>query len=1285
MLSRWLKNLKWWVLGLALLVLAVWLGVPPLVKWQIEKQATAQLGRTVTVGQVSFAPFSLELTLRDLQVAAANGAIPQLKIARLYVNAAATSLLKFAPVVDALEIDQPQLNLVHLGGGRYDVDDMWVRLKAAPEPVQPSEPQKFALYNLRLTGGSVVLADRSVGKTHTLADLSLSLPFLSNLPSQRQVTVQPQLAFTLDNSRFDSAAQAIPFSDSRKTDARLQIQPLDLRPYLAYFPADLPARLQAATLSADLRLAFEQSPQVAVKLTGTLQLGSVTLVARDGSQLASLGQLKVVLADVQPLVRKVVLASVVLEQPQVMAKRDRGGRLNLNLASQTAENTTQSIAVRAEQTGGNGKKDTEAGSGWSISVAQLAVARGSAVWADDSVGAPVRLALQDLDVQANAIAWPMTQPFQFGGQAQLVSANAAPVASSPQASSLSFSGSATDRAAQVTASMANLPLAMLAPYVATVFQPKLTGSLAAQAALQWISGSEGSPTLAVSVAQFSLDKLAVTDGKTSPVSWNKLEVAKTEIDLLRQRVALGRVALSQPALQVERGPDKQWMFERWLSIPGPPTAITSTTAAITRTAATVTVTATGAAEPWRVSLGELVVSGGSVKFKDLASPVSLDVTALQLQLKAFALPLPGTPVADTARPGALVVSAKVAQDGVNRDAGQFSFKGALASLPLAVQGEVDARRLPVHAVQAYFADLLNVELLRADASYKGRVQFAQTPAGAQLQLAGDAAVEDFRALSKAAEAMPANASTATSTTTAASTATVALESPELLSWNALSLRGLQVTLAPGTPTAVRVDETVIADFFARVILTEAGRINLADMVRTPGQPTPSLPSTPDATTSIATPAAGTASIAQNDTKTDPNAPVINMGPTSLINGRVYFSDRFIRPNYSANLSALTGKLSAFSSVAVQGSPQLAELELLGRAEGTAALAIRGQLNPLAQPLVLNINGQMSDLELPPLSTYAVKYAGHGIERGKLSMSVTYVVQPDGQLKATNRLILNQLRFGDKVEGATASLPVKLAVALLADRNGVIDLDLPISGSLNDPQFRMGPIIWKIILNLVTKAITAPFTLLASAFGGGGDELSTVAFAPGTATLTPQAAQGLDKVAKALGERPALKLTVIGQANLEVERQDYRRERLNQLLLAEQRRNVVTGQPQATAQASTALEQTPTASVPALATATLADDPALVKAVYRRADIAKPRNLVGLAKDLPVPEMQALLMANIPVTEDLMRELAVQRGVAVKDYLAAKQLPTDRLFLGAAKTAAPEPKWTPRAELSLGSQ
>jgi len=397
-------------------------------------------------------------------------------------------------------------------------------------------------------------------------------------------------------------------------------------------------------------------------------------------------------------------------------------------------------------------------------------------------------------------------------------------------------------------------------------------------------------------------------------------------------------------------------------------------------------------------------------------------------------------------------------------------------------------------------------------------------------------------------------------------------------------------------------------------------------------------------------------------------PQIEVGTIRLVNGHVAFSDRFIKPNYSADLTELTGSLSRFSSQSAQGAVQMADLELRGRAEGTASLEIVGKVNPLAKPLALDINAKVRDLELSPLSSYAIKYAGYGIERGRLSVDLHYAVNPAGQLQASNKIILNQLVFGDAVPGATKSLPVKLAVALLADSQGVIDLDVPLSGSLNDPQFRVWPLVWKVLGNILTKALTSPFSLISGLAGGSGaaDELSNVAFDAGTASISSAALPGLDRVAQALRDKSSLRLTLEGTASLEREHDAMQRARLNGLLLAEKRR-----------QAASAAKD-----VTAVAAVSPQEYPALLQAVYKRADLKKPRNLLGLAKDLPPPEMEALLLDSLPVDEDAARQLALERSLAVREYLSAHQVPSDRLFLGVVNTSVADPAWQPRVEMSL---
>jgi outer membrane protein OmpA-like peptidoglycan-associated protein len=261
--------------------------------------------------------------------------------------------------------------------------------------------------------------------------------------------------------------------------------------------------------------------------------------------------------------------------------------------------------------------------------------------------------------------------------------------------------------------------------------------------------------------------------------------------------------------------------------------------------------------------------------------------------------------------------------------------------------------------------------------------------------------------------------------------------------------------------------------------------------------------------------------------------------------------------------------------------------------------------------------------------------------------------------------------------------VLLAVALLKDRNGVIDVNLPISGSLNDPQFSVGGIIVKVIFNLIAKALTSPFSLLA---GGGSDDLSQVEFLPGTATVSPGSGATIDKVAKALTDRPALKMTVTGASDPASEREAYQQALIDARLVAEQRREALRSGAAPAAAASAASDA---ASTPAAVPALPADERSrLLKEVYKQTDIPnKPRNVLGFQKDIPPAEMEALLKTRLVVTEEAMRELALQRGIAVRDALIAKGLPSERLFLAAPKlrvSGEEDAKWTPRVQLSLST-
>ena len=1374
---RWRRRLTIALVGLLALWALAWLALPPLLKWQGEKIASAELGRPVHIGAVVVRPWSLQLALHDLRIDAAPGAPPLLSVARLWADAELQSVFRLAPVIDALRIESPALHLTHLGEGRYDIDDLLARLAARPAAPEPAALPRFALYNIELTDGRIDFDDRAAGRQHQVRQLRLALPFLSSLPAARQIKVEPQLAFVVNGSAFDSRAQALPFDASRQTEASLQLKSFDLQPYLAYLPAALPLRLQAATLDANLRAAFAQAGAPTLSVSGNLALRGLKAVDAQGAERLAFDALELELDELRPLERRLALRSVELRGPRLALHRRANGQLDL--LAQGAPDATDSIAAGAHPAGSEGPSDPASGSapagpagaadGWRLAIGRLALQGGALDFSDASTsahGAPAaRLQLQRLELAARELAWPPDQPLHWEGTAQLTGAPDA----GQGAATLAFEGQATRRQAELQARIDGLPLALGAPYLAGVLKPRLDGQLAARLALHWAAPEQaGAPAqLTLSAEQVTLSQLALTDPDAAPapargrrrsalpddarlVAAEGIELQRLHLDWPARAVRVARLGLRAPLARLAREADGRWMVERWLRQPLPADAPAPT----------------AAAPAWKLTLDELTLADGMLGWHDAAvadGPVQAELTQLTLGLRQFEL--------DGRRPMPLQLAARLRAG--RSEPGRLSWRGQLTLSPLALQGTADVQRLPLHALQPYFGEWLNVDLLRADASFKGQLELAQTEQGARVRVTGEASLEELRAHSRpgsvvasASASTPAAGDTtppatpATPVTSAASvTPAAAAQAPraalapvaadragarsgglgeELLSWKLLRLGSVDLRLDPGQPAQLGIGETLLSDFFARVVILPDGRLNLQDVLKSehaaggspgaaPATPPGAMPAAGEfsgTTHSIAAGAPTAGASAPLAAAPAALAPVVRVGPVRLEGGRVDFADRFIRPNYSADLSELAGTLGAFSSVAPDGQVQMAELNLSGRAEGSAQLRVSGRLNPLATPLALDIRGQVSELELPPLSPYAVRYAGHGIERGKLSMDVNYRIQPDGQLTASNQLVLKQLQFSEPVAGAPASLPVRLATALLSDSQGVIDLDLPISGSLNDPQFSLGPVIVKAILNLIGKAITAPFTLLARALGGaGGEDLSQVAFGPGSARLDARARQQLDRVAKALAERPQLTLTVVGQARLAPEREGWRRQRL-QALLAAERRAEAAAAPAASAAANPAEDRSPAPD--AMPSGAAGADPAgagaasdatdamdaeqrlrLLRRLYRRADVpGRPRNAIGLLRDVPQAEMEALLLAHIEVGQDAMRQLAVQRAVAVKDYLAAHGAPADRLFLGAAQAAADAaaaapasaasaatsgsapaaaPAWTPHAELKLATR
>ena len=329
--------MAWTAGSVAVLWAVAWLGIPPLLKSQLQSIASEKLGRTVTVGAVDFKPWTMELKLTDFAIATQDGSASQFSFKQLYIDAEIQSLVRLAPVVDAVTMDSPVIRLTHLGGGKYDIDDVLARLsKPADEPPKDphAAPARFALFNLALRNGSLDFVDRTVDKTHELRDLNLNVPFLSNLESRREVTTEPKLAFKFNGSSFDSTAQTTPFAETHKTDAAIKLTGFDLKPYLGYIPASLPFKPLAAIVNADIKVAFEETSKPSVKISGQVDLLGARVSDAKALGLLAFDALQVTLDDARPLEQIVKISQIELKAPILDIRRDKAGLINLLQLSQ---------------------------------------------------------------------------------------------------------------------------------------------------------------------------------------------------------------------------------------------------------------------------------------------------------------------------------------------------------------------------------------------------------------------------------------------------------------------------------------------------------------------------------------------------------------------------------------------------------------------------------------------------------------------------------------------------------------------------------------------------------------------------------------------------------------------------------------------------------------------------------------------------------------------------------------------------------------------------------------
>ncbi|MGE5717988.1 MAG: DUF748 domain-containing protein, partial [Acidobacteriota bacterium] len=741
------------------------------------------------------------------------------------------------------------------------------------------------------------------------------------------------------------------------------------------------------------------------------------------------------------------------------------------------------------------------------------------------------------------------------------------------------------------------------------------GILGLKTRYRWTSGRDGDTTLSGLAVDVRSPRLRKKGEREPFFKAASLTIADTSVDFAGHAFVLGSLESAAGFLAVVREKDGRADLAKLL--PPPPGGTP----------------APPPSAPWDVLLKRAALRGYTVRVDDrnAGRPARYALTKTDLLLENLSTA--------TDSKGALALTFGVDGKGVASARGTVGFKPMFADLKVNVKG------IDLVPIQAYVLQDLRLDLARGSVGAAGSLAIREDTAGkASVVYTGDALVANLLALDESTKF-------------------------DFVRWESFSASGMR---AGYNPLFLEVKQLAAVGLACHVVIEEDGTMNLRRIVGAPapsdadGQTAPALEDEKPAP--APGPATAPVSSGTPEGKDHGLAMPIRIDEITLQAGRIGFEDHFVKPNYAATLGDLGGRVTGLSSA----GGTVARVDLRGSLANHSPLQVSGAINPLAAATFADVKATFRDIDLPSFTPYSGKYAGYAIAGGSLTLEVAYKLE-NRRLTATNRFLVNQFDFGEKVESKDATkLPVRLAVSLLKDKDGVIDLDLPIEGSLDDPKFRIGKVIWKILGNLIAKAATSPFALLGKLLGGKGEEYSSVDFPDGVAALDENAKKKLDTLAKALKDRPALTLQATGRFSGEKDLEGLRSFRVERKIKAQKL-------------ADLAKKGAAPASVDDVDVGA-AERETYLKKAYKREKFPKPRTTLGLAKDLPADEMQKLMLANEAVGDDDLRQLALARANTVKDYfVGAGGVDPGRVFVlePAREAAAPKDNARPsRVDFSL---
>jgi hypothetical protein len=1071
----------------------MYFGVPFLVRHLAQVQGTVTLHRSIQTGAIKFNPYTLRLSIKNLNIAEPDSSSPFIQVGHVTVWLSWTSLPHLALVVKRLSVNRPVIRIERLARSTFNFSDLIEGTASGKSHFS------FAVSNLLVRDGRIIFIDRVLKKDHLVDNIQLAIPFIANLPTDADTYVRPRVQMTVDGSPFSMIGKTKPFQGNFESALSLSLNHLDMSKFIAYVANELPVKLKQAYLTTTVSLDFVKLAQTSrLQIAGTLTLENVAVHDLSDLPLVELHQLKASITAFDPLANNLQISSIGVEALSSHLTIKHDGTTNLTplfayfqrphtsaVQPQFTKNGPASQAgvatavpahiplltplVASSGTTSSGKPATPSSSNRNpapslnpalhLSIASFQLVRGILEITSTKGQAQNVETLSSIQLQLNNVNTDSVTPASYGLSAELKSGGR-----------LSASGTVGLSPLQVRArlALADLDLTALQKLAPPDMPAALkSGQLSVNGSFQ--ATMANGFNLHAEPAQIALDsaELYKNDPGQNVMGCKHLAVDIKMFDLASHQFVVHDLHVDGMHLNALRDSHGNLNLSALISVPSLATKGTQKEAV------------QNTSSQWQYKVESLAIESADASFEDetYQKPFFLRVRPLNIGISDL--------TSDLTKPFAVNLDGAIAQRGT------FKIAGDAIIHPFQARLRITAEHIPVTGWEPLIARALAPEQINVNITKGVMAINAQVLAQVRQQKLQTSAQGDVRL----GQVNISDKLTRTS----------------FLRWDELEIDQLKIRFGTSKPL-LRARKITLSDFYAALILNADGRLNLAYIVTRPGHP--------------AVPITRPAVMPPDQGATNRAAADIAVGSLALHNGQVSFTDYFIKPHYSVFLTKLDGSIGAFGTDSIEP----AEVRVTGKVNRTSPIQVTGLINPLAPMASLDIEGDAQQIELQPLTPYSTKYTGYPITGGTLTAEVHYALT-NKKLVATNHLVLEQLTFGERVQSSSASnLPIRLAIAVLKDPQGRIDLRIPVSGSLSDPQFDLGHVIWNALENVIAKTVEAPFSILARAFGSEKQDLSYVEFDPGRFNLSAASLNKLEKLTSVLSQRPELKLRISAQVD-----------------------------------------------------------------------------------------------------------------------------------------------------------